>query len=82
MIGEVTFEVKKHIGVIKEYDDGEWKRELNIVEWNGGAPVYDVRDWNKDHTHMSRGITLKDDEPLKLAILLNHAIAGEREVAK
>lgn len=58
---EVTFEIVKRIGVLKEYSTG-WKKELNIVKWNSGQPKYDIRDWDEEHAHMSRGITFTAHE--------------------
>ena len=40
---EITFETVEHVGVISVYPTG-WKKELNVVSWNGGNPKYDVRD--------------------------------------
>ncbi len=58
---EITYKIDEHIGIIKEYPTG-WRKELNRVTWNRGASKYDIRDWAEDHSHMSRGITLHDDE--------------------
>lgn len=58
---EVTFEITESIGVIASYSTG-WKKELNLVKWNDGAPKYDIRDWDPGHEHMSRGITLHEKE--------------------
>lgn len=58
---EISFEIKEEIGVIKKYPTG-WTKELNLVSWNGAPPKFDIRDWNPDHSHMSRGITLHPDE--------------------
>ena len=49
---DVTFEITEPIGVIANYATG-WKKEINLVSWNGGAPKYDIRDWDPDHEHMS-----------------------------
>ena len=65
---EVTFEIKEHIGVINEFDNG-WNRELNIVSWNGQAPKYDIRDWDGGHERMSRGITLHPRDMRKVVDL-------------
>ncbi len=54
---EVTFEIVEHIGVLSENESG-WRKELNLVSWNGQIPKYDIRDWDQDHERMSRGITL------------------------
>ena len=34
---QITFEIKEHIGVLCVYHTG-WKKELNLVSWNGNAP--------------------------------------------
>ena len=44
---QITFEIKEHIGVLCVYHTG-WKKELNLVSWNGNAPKYDIRDWDPD----------------------------------
>lgn len=58
---DVMFEITEHIGVITTYQTG-WQKELNIVSWNGGPPKYDIRDWDPEHEHMSKGITLYEKE--------------------
>ena len=63
--GTISFEIKKHVGVIKDYPTG-WLKEVNIVSWNGSTPKYDIRDWDPDHERMSRGITLSPEEMGKL----------------
>ncbi|NLD19156.1 MAG: hypothetical protein GX663_02775 [Clostridiales bacterium] len=68
---DVTFEITEAIGVIAEYPTG-WSKEINLVAWNGGAPKYDIRDWDPDHEHMSRGITLKEEELNQLLSLLEN----------
>ena len=57
----ISFEIVEQIGVLKEQASG-WKRELNLVSWNGQAPKYDIREWSEGHEHMSRGITLTEKE--------------------
>ena len=66
---DITFEIVEHVGVISVYPTG-WKKELNIVAWNGGNEKFDIRDWDPNHEHMSRGITLHKDEAKKLFELL------------
>ena len=63
---EDTFELREHIGVLEERNDG-WKKEVNIVAWNGGAPKIDIRDWDPAHERMGRGITLFEETAEKLA---------------
>ena len=66
---DVTFDITKHIGVISVYPTG-WRKELNMVSWNGGNEKVDLRDWDPDHERMSRGVTLHKDEAKKLLELL------------
>ena len=47
-----------------------WTKELNKISWNGGAPKYDIRDWAPEHEKMGKGVTLSEDEMLKLKELL------------
>lgn len=64
---EITFEILEHIGVIATFPTG-WKKEINLVSWNGAAGKYDIREWDPSHERMSRGITLKENE---MSILLD-----------
>jgi len=73
---EIIFEIKEHIGVISEYPTG-WTKELNLVVWNSGVPKYDIRDWDANHEHMSRGITLHADEMKKLVDMLRSREFGK-----
>ena len=63
-----TFEIVEHIGTIDVIDGREekWTKEVNVVAWNGGKPKIDVRDWNASHDRMSRGITLTEDQAMKM----------------
>lgn len=66
---EIIFEIAEQIGVIKPYPTG-WNKELNLVSWNNSPPKYDIRDWDPDHEHMSRGMTFFPDEMRKIMELL------------
>lgn len=69
---EVTFQVVQHLGVIASYPTG-WTKELNLVAWNGNGAKFDLRDWDENHEHMSRGITLHAEEAKKvLEVLKDH----------
>lgn len=61
----VRFEIMEHIDVLGTKENG-WTKEVNIVAWNGGAAKIDVREWDPEHTRMSKGITLFDAEAEKL----------------
>ena len=69
-MAEIKFEIEKEIGVLSESAKG-WKKELNLVSWNGAAAKYDIREWAPDHEKMGRGVTLSKDEFEKLKSLIN-----------
>lgn len=69
-MAEITFEITKELGVISETPKG-WTRELNMVSWNDRDPKYDIRDWSPDHTRMSKGVSLTEEEMQKLVELFN-----------
>ena len=57
------------IGVLDTYKNN-WSKELNLIQWNDRTPKFDIRDWDAEHEHMSRGITLHEDEAMELSKLL------------
>ena len=57
-----NFEIKETLAVLSDRRPGGWQKELNLVSWYGREPVYDLREWNEDHSRMSKGITLTKDE--------------------
>ncbi len=67
---EIKYEIIKEIGVFAESKKG-WKKELNLISWNGAAPKYDIRDWAPEHEKMGKGITLSVEEAKALKELLN-----------
>ena len=69
-MADITFEITKELGVISENAKG-WTRELNMVSWNNHEPKYDIRDWSPDHTRMSKGVSLTEEEMEKLVELFN-----------
>jgi len=69
-MADIKFEIKKHIGILSESNNG-WTKEINLVSWNEKEPKYDIRDWNPEHTRMSKGITLTNEEFQKLKALVN-----------
>lgn len=70
-MAEIKYEVVEKIGVLSQTEKG-WSKELNLISWNGRDPKYDIRDWNETHEKMGKGITLTEDEMLKLKELLNN----------
>ena len=68
-MSEIKFEIIETIGVLSESVKG-WAKELNLVSWNDKEPKYDLREWDQDHKKMGKGVTLSEDEMLKLKELL------------
>jgi len=75
-MAEIQFDVVKHFGVISD-GKGGWKKELNLVSWNGREPKMDIRDWDPEHQKMGKGITLTKEEAAKLAELIPKALSNE-----
>ncbi|MGN0650247.1 MAG: YdbC family protein [Oscillospiraceae bacterium] len=69
-MAEITFEITKSLGVISETSRG-WTKELNLVSWNDREPKYDIREWSPDHTRMSKGVSLTEEEMQQLVELFN-----------
>lgn len=69
--GDVTWEMEEHLGILGINKATGWSKELNVVSWNGTPAKYDIRDWDKEHKLMSRGITLHKEEAQTLKELLN-----------
>ena len=57
-----NFEIKETLAVLPAQRPDGWQKELNLISWYGKEPVYDLREWNKDHSRMSKGITLTKEE--------------------
>lgn len=59
----VTFKLIKKIGTIGETSKGE--KKLQLVSWNGGEPVYDLRTWLSDGKATS-GVTFSKEDLLRI----------------
>lgn len=68
-MADIQFEITKELGVLSESAKG-WRKEVNLVSWNGGMPKYDIRDWAPGHEKMGKGVTLSEEEAGKLAKIL------------
>ncbi|WP_209123267.1 YdbC family protein [Alkalihalobacillus sp. BA299] len=66
----IKFEIEKKIGVLSENAKG-WKKELNLVSWNGREAKFDLRDWDPNYEKMGKGLTFSKDEIVELKTLLN-----------
>ena len=70
-MADIKYEIIKELGVISEGSRG-WRKELNLISWNGGAPKYGIRDWSPAHERMGKGITLTEEEAKELSQLLKN----------
>ena len=61
MAQEFSYEIVEEIALLSENNKG-WRKELNLVSWNGRPPKFDLRDWAPDHEKMGKGLTLTNEE--------------------
>ena len=61
MAQEFSYEIIEEIAVLSENNKG-WRKELNLVSWNGRPPKFDLRDWAPDNEKMGKGLTLTNEE--------------------
>ena len=67
------FLIYEHIGDISKPNNG-WAKELNFIGWDKREPVYDIRTWNEDHSEYGKGVTITQNEMLRLQELVNDKI--------
>ncbi|WP_346902082.1 YdbC family protein [Faecalicatena contorta] len=61
------FEIIETFAILSERDEAGFQKELNVISWGGRKPKYDIRGWSEDHQKMTKGITLTEDELIKIA---------------
>lgn len=61
MAQEFSYEILEEIAVLSENPKG-WRKEFNLVSWNGRPAKFDIRDWAPDHEKMGKGVTLSNEE--------------------
>lgn len=61
MAQSFEYEILEKIGVLSENAKG-WRKELNLIRWNGRPAKFDLRDWAPDHEKMGKGVTLSNEE--------------------
>lgn len=61
MAQEFSYEIIEEIAILSENAKG-WRKELNLVSWNGRSPKFDLRDWSPEHEKMGKGLTLTNEE--------------------
>ncbi len=69
-MADIRYEIKEKVGIIAE-SAKRWKKELNLITWNGNEAKYYLREWSPGHEKMGKGITLTIDELKRLRKLLN-----------
>ena len=72
---KVKHEIKESFGVLSS-TPSEWRKEFNLVSWNGAEPKYDLRQWSPDHSAMSKGVSLSREEAEALYHLLDGLFGG------
>ena len=77
MAEKITCEIKRHVGVLSVNNKSGWKKEANIISWNGGPDKLDIREWSPDHSKRNKGITLKEEEAIALGMALNNLFGGQ-----
>ncbi|MDF0728906.1 YdbC family protein [Cytobacillus sp. S13-E01] len=60
-MAEIKYEIIETIAVLSESSKG-WRKELNLISWNGREPKYDIREWSPNHEKMGKGVTLSNEE--------------------
>lgn len=69
-MADIKYEIIEEVGVLSENTKG-WRKELNVISWNGARAKYDLRDWAPEHEKMGKGITLTTEEAKMLVKLLS-----------
>lgn len=69
-MSEISYDITKKMGIIGESTKG-WKKEFNLISWNGRDAKYDIRDWSEGNEKMGKGVTLSKEELSELKKILN-----------
>jgi len=79
MAKEISYEVKKEIGTIKE--DEKYPMLLRVVSWNGRDAKIDIRNYTieEEKEKPGKGICLSNDEAKVLVDLLNEYLNDSGE---
>ncbi|EOH84378.1 YdbC family protein [Enterococcus asini] len=60
-MADFQYEILEEIAVLSENPKG-WRKEFNLVSWNGRPAKFDIRDWAPNHEKMGKGVTLSNEE--------------------
>ena len=72
-MADIKYDILKELGVLSENAKG-WRKEVNLISWNGGIHKYDIRDWAPEHEKMGKGTTLSEEEIKKLKEILGEIL--------
>lgn len=72
-MADIKYDIVKELGVLSENAKG-WRKEVNLISWNGGVPKYDIRDWAPEHEKMGKGTTLSEEEIKKMKEILGEIL--------
>ena len=68
-MADIKYEITQSICVLSEGAKG-WRKELNLISWNGREPKYDIREWAPEHEKLGKGTTLSQEEMDRLCELM------------
>jgi|GEM_PF-100606 len=84
-IDDMRFDIVKPLCVLSTAPSG-WTREMNVVSWNGGPEKLDIREWDRNHERMSKGLTFNQDESDKFIEMIRfldiNKIPGIKDIGK
>ena len=68
-MAKTSYEIKENILTLpkKKNETDVYHTELNWISWFGKEPKLDIRGWSDDHEKMTKGISLTEDEFIKIA---------------
>lgn len=75
-MADFQYEILEELGVLSTNPKG-WRKELNIISWNGRPPKFDLRDWAPEHSKMGKGVTFSNEEFNELKALLKRMDENE-----
>ena len=73
----MTLEVIRKIALISGSETG-FRKELNLMSWNGRDPKYDLRNWSPEGMAL-KGLTLTEEEAKELQKALNDMFTEQAE---
>ncbi len=70
---EFKFQIMEQLGNLTADPKANVTKEINLIAWNGKAPVYDIRSWKTEENERKplKGITLTAEELKTLCDVLN-----------